>query len=485
VRERRKLPPNHLLRQARLRTPSPSGSGRPTSRQELADAVNAYLAGKDEREANLDANHIGKLERGDHRWPNDLRREAFRHVLKVATDGELGFYIIRGLRSESVATAEEWSSDPAAATGAPADPADGAVDRRPQLRRSLRKAAPGAGVRVTPRALLWQAAHASAALSATAEAKRLGPTTLDHARDDLRRLTTDYVVTSDLPQILVEALLLRDRLAGLIDQSDARELHVMMGATCLLLASISHDAGESEAGMMQARSAETFADLARHPELLGWVLCTKAMIDLWRHRPAEVLAHAGRGEAIALSGSAGLRLKGLHVRALAQLNRKAEAAALMRHIEHAPSATSRSGSMADYGSLFSFPDTRQLYYAAVSHAHLGDYAAVEQCVEAVGHDDQPPVSGTWPVSWALSRSYLALARLDHKGTTGGPEAAAQALTPVLSLPEVQRINQLGQVLTDIDRRLKATAFRNSPSAKALREAIGEFRRSTTPAITAS
>lgn len=108
--------PNDLLRQARLRMPSPSGSGRSMSRQELADAVNTYLAGTDPSEATLDANHIGKLERGHHRWPSHLRRKAFRHVLRVAADGELGFYIIRGLRSYSVTTAGEWSSALAAAT---------------------------------------------------------------------------------------------------------------------------------------------------------------------------------------------------------------------------------------------------------------------------------------------------------------------------------------------------------------------------------
>jgi hypothetical protein len=81
------------------------------SRQELADAVNAYLAGKDDeryqREATLDANHIGKLERGEHRWLNDMRRDAFRHVLNATTDAELGFYITRGLRSESAAVGHE------------------------------------------------------------------------------------------------------------------------------------------------------------------------------------------------------------------------------------------------------------------------------------------------------------------------------------------------------------------------------------------
>jgi hypothetical protein len=321
-------------------------------------------------------------------------------------------------------------------------------------------------------------------MSAAVEDKRPTPTTLDHARDDLRRLTTDYVVTSDIPRLLPGALELRDRLAGMIDRRDDRELYVLMGGVCLLLASVSHDADEPGAGMIQARSAGTYADLARHPELLGWVLCTKAMIDLWRHRPTDVLAHAERGEAVGLSGNAGLRLKGLHVRALAQLNRKAEAAALVRQIERAAPTAGRPGSMADYGSMFSFPETRQLYYGAVSHAYLGNYAAVEQCVAALGHNDEPPAGSTWPVSWALSRSYLALARLDHKGPSVGPDAAAQALDPILTLPEVQRINQLGQVISDIDRRLTTPRYRNSRSAKALREAIRDFRRPTAIATTA-
>lgn len=91
------LPPNDLLRAARLRFPSPSGSGRPMSRQELAETVNSYLWGKYRLTENLSANDIGKLERGVIRWPGKQRREAFRAVLRVNTDAELGFYAI-GLR---------------------------------------------------------------------------------------------------------------------------------------------------------------------------------------------------------------------------------------------------------------------------------------------------------------------------------------------------------------------------------------------------
>ena len=132
----RHKPPNHLLRQARRRLPSPSGSGRPMSRQEEADAVNAYLAGKDDepyqREATLDANHIGKLERGEHRWPNDIRREAFRHVLGVGTDAELGFYITRGLRS-SAAQALEVFTPQATVAAHPIEIDNGIRDGRASL----------------------------------------------------------------------------------------------------------------------------------------------------------------------------------------------------------------------------------------------------------------------------------------------------------------------------------------------------------------
>src|SRR5215510_12236855 len=73
--------PNDLLYNARVRQPSPSGSGRPMSRQELADEVNAYLYGRDRRSvaSGVDAKYIGKLERGKYRWPNELYRQAFRH----------------------------------------------------------------------------------------------------------------------------------------------------------------------------------------------------------------------------------------------------------------------------------------------------------------------------------------------------------------------------------------------------------------------
>ncbi|WP_018909044.1 hypothetical protein [Salinispora arenicola] len=65
------------------------------SRQEVADTVNCYLARKGYNEADIDANYVGKLERGEHRWPRDSRREAFRAVLGAVSDAALGFYVVR------------------------------------------------------------------------------------------------------------------------------------------------------------------------------------------------------------------------------------------------------------------------------------------------------------------------------------------------------------------------------------------------------
>jgi hypothetical protein len=65
------------------------------SRQELADAVNAYLAGTNDPDGPVTANHVGKLEQGTNTWPRALRRQAYRAILGATTDAELGFYNIR------------------------------------------------------------------------------------------------------------------------------------------------------------------------------------------------------------------------------------------------------------------------------------------------------------------------------------------------------------------------------------------------------
>ena len=86
---------NDLLRQARLRTPSPSNRTRPMSQRELADAVTAYVQHTTGRDVALSRHEISRWESGKRRRPSAEYRSALRAVLGTATDAELGFHVKR------------------------------------------------------------------------------------------------------------------------------------------------------------------------------------------------------------------------------------------------------------------------------------------------------------------------------------------------------------------------------------------------------
>ncbi|MCK9903175.1 hypothetical protein CC117_09735 [Parafrankia colletiae] len=79
------------MRAARLRHPSTLTPGDPLTRQELAERVNRWIYEQDQTITEIDANYIGKLERGMIRWPQHRYREALRAILRAETDHELGF----------------------------------------------------------------------------------------------------------------------------------------------------------------------------------------------------------------------------------------------------------------------------------------------------------------------------------------------------------------------------------------------------------
>lgn len=83
---------NDQLRKARERTESPSHAGEHLSRQELAELVNAFVWEHHGKVVEIDANYIGKLERGVIRRPDsELYREAMRTILGTSSDAALGF----------------------------------------------------------------------------------------------------------------------------------------------------------------------------------------------------------------------------------------------------------------------------------------------------------------------------------------------------------------------------------------------------------
>lgn len=82
---------NGRLRAARERMSSTDQPGECLSRQELAESVNAHVWRHHRELVEMDANYVGKLERGVIRWPGKLYREALRAVLNAPSDAALGF----------------------------------------------------------------------------------------------------------------------------------------------------------------------------------------------------------------------------------------------------------------------------------------------------------------------------------------------------------------------------------------------------------
>ncbi|MEU1813107.1 helix-turn-helix domain-containing protein [Micromonospora aurantiaca (nom. illeg.)] len=134
--------PNELLRRARLARVSPSGSGRVLSRQELAEAVNAWVLTTYQRRVSVSGRSIGNLERGDTRWPAEWVRAGLRAVLDVETDAEIGLYIIQNFALPAAATDQAApdalppASEPAALPTAPVN-WDMVTDARRELGRLL------------------------------------------------------------------------------------------------------------------------------------------------------------------------------------------------------------------------------------------------------------------------------------------------------------------------------------------------------------
>ncbi|WP_428961624.1 hypothetical protein [Micromonospora fluostatini] len=75
------------------------------SRQEVAEAVNAWVWEHQGRRVYLGGAYIGKLERGEHRWPVAHVRAGLRGVFGVTNDASIGLYVIYGL-GRSVEAAE-------------------------------------------------------------------------------------------------------------------------------------------------------------------------------------------------------------------------------------------------------------------------------------------------------------------------------------------------------------------------------------------
>lgn len=106
------IAPNTVLAKLRTNLRSPYRAGQRISRHEFADHVNRALdrlyPRRDLTALYVDSRWVGKLERGESRWPSEERRAALRLVLGVTTDIEIGLFSPR--RTDAVRRVDSETS---------------------------------------------------------------------------------------------------------------------------------------------------------------------------------------------------------------------------------------------------------------------------------------------------------------------------------------------------------------------------------------
>ncbi len=320
-------------------------------------------------------------------------------------------------------------------------------------------------------------ARESAELMNAVERSPVDPDSLRDAAEDLYRLASDYAVDPDVCRIFVRLTALRDQIAAAIHRTgrvtDLRDLYVLFSATCVLLASVSHDLAEPQAAMTQTRAAGRFAELAGHRSLLTWVFCTRAMIASWWGRPEQVLREVDRAGVD--YGIAGLRLGGLEARAHAQCGNCESALAAVKVARNQRECLPGTNELADFGPIFSFSSARQHYYDATTFAALGDWANTQREAEAVIGCYRPNPASSWPVTLTLAQTHLARARLHLEG----PRAACDTLQPTLKVPAVQHLPQFHAAVREIQSDLGAHPAAASSDSRTMQEAIRSFVMETT------
>jgi len=285
-----------------------------------------------------------------------------------------------------------------------------------------------------------------------------------------------------LGEILPRLVGTQDSLFGLLESrrspNHARQLYFLAGVAGGMLAKASHDLAEPHTALTQARTAFLCAQQADHRGLMSWVRNLQSLIAYWAGRPTEALRYAENAEFIA-SDSAGTA----NVWALLS---QARAAAVVGNASTALAAINRAETARDnvvlddldeIGGLFTFGRNRQLYYAGEALSWLpgeAGRAADYSSLAVSGYRDE-----TGP-EWAFgdeagSRASLAVARIAQ----GQIEGAAEALTPVLSLPSAKRAN--GIVLST--KRVHALLDKRDPFSTELRKSIEDFSRTPIGAIT--
>lgn len=425
------ITPNTVLSAARERIPSPRRAGQCMSRSELADEVNTAL---DQLYPNrnltahyVDARWIGKLERGEHRWPSDERRAALRHVLNAATDTHLDLYSPRrtdGVRSQVHMSGPEqgWLSAEAATTV----------------------------VAATGGYIGFEQVLISAAHECSRHASELGRWTLpngviDQLGDDVRSVARRFA-TLTAADVVHETLRIRNDAAHFAQQTQRpaqlNELYLTLGQAVALLASASIDLSLWTPAQQYARAAYEYGVLIGHAGVRVYALGLLATEAYWTGRPAEAVGYATEAAELAPSGIARVRALSILARAWSHRGSAEEVRHALGAADDARSIEGADALHDHIGGEFGYSAPQQMRSASTAWLQVGltreAAAAAERALNALAESAAEP----WSTVEAEASVDLATCQLLAEDA----DAARDTLAALWSMPPGwRRAGLLGRV----------------------------------------
>jgi hypothetical protein len=306
-------------------------------------------------------------------------------------------------------------------------------------------------VEITPaeyvKDIVTREARKSAQFNQRAETTNLGPTTLDQLYSDVSRIVATYPGQPVLP-LFQEAAELRDRAFALVEGHQqpwqTRELYLISGWLCGILANASLDLGHLAAAETQARTAWLCADLAGNNALRAWVRGMQGLVSYWSGRPEDAANDAASGwQFVPESGTARVRLACIEARAWAQAGNVDAATDALRRADAAREEVVNDDAL---GGMLAFPVAKQRFYASTANLWLGGRAhlldAEREANESVFLYEADTAEHRRIGELSLARLDLATALLSR----GELDGAGQQARLVLEAAAVRRTDSVTQRL---------------------------------------
>jgi hypothetical protein len=276
----------------------------------------------------------------------------------------------------------------------------------------------------------------------------------------VRELATSYVRESAEPileRLATVHLAAVNLVHAKLSRVHTRRLYFYTGLTGYLLASASHDRGDSATALRQAEAAFAFAQRAEHPGLCALIRNIQSLTAFWAGRYDEALWYANAGVAFS-AHTAGIMSVLLPLRAARVLAHTRQVSSAQQALRRAELGWHRLVTD-DVDDLLGYDDTnvgpaRLSYVAEVYMALPNDGQALragEHHAHAAAEGFADPSRPGWSYDRAaISHIYLSMARLG----LGDPDGAAAAIAPVFTLESEKRTLDITSILGRYQRTLR-------------------------------